>query len=356
MNVSVEQISSVLAQVHVPKVEKSIVDLDVVQHVEVKEGNVNLQLRFTIAAYASKSQLREWVHDAVKSVPGVKSVATEFVTGPTEQSAQSNGQAPQQQEQPPMSRMITLPQIGCVIAVFSGKGGVGKSTISANLATALTVLGEKVGLFDADMHGPSIPKIMGINERPKMNEGRMIPLERHGIKTMSVGYLVEEGQPLIWRGPMITKGINEMLETTEWGALDFLILDLPPGTGDAQLGLAQDVRLDGTIAVTTPQDVALEDVRRGIAAFRKLEVPMWGVIENMAYFTCPHCGEATEIFGSGGGEKESERQGLPLLGRLPIDPLLCQSADSGIPMITQHPQHQITLEFRRIAAEIVNRL
>ncbi len=354
MNVSVEQVSSALAQVQIPQLEKSIVDLDVIQHVAVEKGNVNLQLRFTIAAYASKSQLREWVHEAVKTVPGVQSVATEFVTGPTEASAQPNGHTPQQEPQP-MSRMITLPQVGCIIAVFSGKGGVGKSTVSVNLATALTVLGEKVGLFDADMHGPSIPKIMGINDRPKMNEGRMIPLERHGIKTMSVGYLVDDGQPLIWRGPMITKGINEMLETTEWGDLDFLILDLPPGTGDAQLGLAQDVRLDGTIAVTTPQDVALEDVRRGIAAFKQLEVPMWGVIENMAYFNCPHCGEATEIFGTGGGERESERQGLPLLGRLPIEPLLCQSADDGVPMITQHPQHPITLEFRRIAAEIVNR-
>lgn len=352
MSVSVDQVTSALTQIKVPQIDKSIMDLDVVQDVSVNEGIVKLQLRFSIAAYASKSQLRGWVNDAVNAVPGVQSVETEFVASAGEH---SNGQTPQQQPHT-MSRMITLPQIGCVIAVFSGKGGVGKSTVSANLAVALTVLGEKVGLFDADMHGPSIPRIMGIDERPRMNEGRMIPPERHGIKTMSVGYLVDDGQPLIWRGPMITKGINEMLETTEWGALDFLILDLPPGTGDAQLGLAQDVRLDGAIAVTTPQDVALEDVRRGISAFKKLEVPMWGVIENMAYFMCPHCGEATEIFGKGGGEKESKRHGLPLLGRLPIDPLLCETADAGVPMITQHPQHQITLEFRRMAAEIVNSL
>jgi len=244
--------------------------------------------------------------------------------------------------------VIQLPQVGCVLAVFSGKGGVGKSTISVNLAAALTVLGKKVGLFDADMHGPSVPTLMGIDDRPRMDEGKMLPLERHGVKTMSVGYLVEKDAPLIWRGPMISKGINEMLESTVWGELDFLILDLPPGTGDAQLGLAQDVRLDGTIAVTTPQQVALADVRRGIEAFNKLEVPLWGMIENMAYFVCPECGTETEIF----GPRKHMHDGWNILGHLPFDPLLCQTGDSGIPLVCEQPQHPVSLEFKRISAII----
>ncbi len=245
--------------------------------------------------------------------------------------------------------MIELPQVGCVIAVFSGKGGVGKSTVSANLAVALTQLGEQVGLFDADLHGPSIPKLMGVSERPRLDGGKMQPQVRHGVKTMSVGLLVEADEPLIWRGPMISKGINELLDTTQWGALDFLVLDLPPGTGDAQLGLAQDVRLDGSIAVTTPQAVALDDVRRGVAAFRKLEVPVWGIVENMAYFVCPGCGEETEVFGA----QHALDEAVPVLARLPLDPMVCRGGDDGVPIVSAQPQHPASLAFKRLAAQVI---
>jgi ATP-binding protein involved in chromosome partitioning len=347
--VSPDQIQDALAQIKVPKLDKSILELDVVQDVSVDAGHVKLTLKFNIPAYASKSELRDWVTQAVSNLPGVDTVDTDFVSGP----APANNNADSPQSAPLPSRMIQLPQVACIIAVFSGKGGVGKSTVSSNLAVALTMLGEKVGLFDADLHGPSVPTIMGSQERPRMDGQKMHPLVQHGVKTMSVGYLVEEDEPLIWRGPMITKGINELLETTEWGALDFLILDLPPGTGDAQLGLAQDVRLDGSIAVTTPQNVALADVHRGIAAFKKLEVPIWGVIENMSYFVCPGCGEEAEIFGKGGGEKESVRQGIPLLGRLPIDPTICETGDSGTPIVSANPEHSASLEFKRMAAALI---
>lgn len=340
-----EQISAALAGVVVPKVEKSLVELGVVRDVIVKEGDVKLLLQFNIAAYASKSDVRDWATQAVSALPGVRSVQTEFVAS---DASQMRKQAPSAKR-----RAVQLPQVACILAVFSGKGGVGKSTVSANLAVALASLGEQVGLFDADLHGPSIPKIMGLMDRPRMEENKMVPLERHGVKTMSVGFLVEETEPLIWRGPMITKGINELLQTTDWGPLDFLILDMPPGTGDAPLGLAQDVRLDGSIAVTTPQDVALADVRRGIAAFRKLEVPVWGMVENMAYLRCPHCDHTIEVFGSGNVDKESQAQGIPVLGRLPLDPLLSQASDQGVPIVSAQPEHPVSLEFIRIAEEII---
>ncbi len=353
MSLSREQILAALSRVRVPKLDKSLTELELVRDVSLDGGAVSLLLGFTVPAYASKSQLRTWATEAVEALAGVETVEVAFApSGQQGQEQQSAGQG----QPAPGSRMIMLPQVGCVLAVFSGKGGVGKSTVSANLAVALSALGERVGLFDADLYGPSVPTLMGIKDRPRMVEGRILPLERHGVKTMSVGFLVDENEPLIWRGPMITKGINEMLESADWGALDFLVLDLPPGTGDAPLGLAQDVRMDGTVAVTTPQSVALADVHRGIAAFRKLEVPVWGIIENMAYFLCPHCGEQTEIFGHGAGERESEREGIPLLGRLPLDPTLNQSGDDGVPIVSAQPQHPASLEFKRIAAQITDLL
>jgi len=342
---SSEHVTQALEGVIVPRVNKSVVALGVVQDVSVNGGRVSLLLDFNIPAYASKSELKAWVSAALERLPGVGAVEVKFVAGPKPKNTPPPKTAP---------RTLRLPQVGCVVAVFSGKGGVGKSTVSANLAVALTVLGERVGLFDADMHGPSIPKVMGITERPQMDKKTILPLERHGVKTMSVGYMVNANEPLIWRGPMLTKGINELLEGTRWGALDFLILDLPPGTGDVQLGLAQDVRLDGAIAVTTPQDVALDDVHRGINTFKKLEVPVWGIVENMAYFVCPGCGSQTEIFGHGGGQKGSEQHGIPLLGQLPLVPELCRSGDAGQPLVSSQPQHPASLTFKHIAAQIVD--
>lgn len=338
---TLEQVNSALAGVVVPRLGKAITDLDVVENVRVDDGAVRLSLRFTVAAYASKSQLKQWVDAAVRQLPGVSSVETLFVSNPT---------TPTQPQPGSSSRMIELPQVGVVMAVFSGKGGVGKSTVSTNLAVALAQLGEQVGLFDADLHGPSIPKLMGIHDRPRLDGSQMPPLVRHGVKTMSVGMLVKDDEPLIWRGPMITKGINELLETTQWGPLDFLILDLPPGTGDAQLGLAQDVRLDGSVAVTTPQGVAIADVRRGVAAFRKLEVPIWGLVENMAYFICPCCDQETEIFGA---QHELEEE-LPILARLPLDPLISLGGDGGIPIVSSHPRHPASLAIKRLAAQLLD--
>lgn len=339
--ISKEQVLKALDTIIIPKLGKPLTEADVVENVSVEDGSVKIRLRFNIAAYASKSQLKAWVTDAIGSQPGVRKLETEFITGPNNPR--------QQPKAAPLA--LQFPQVRCVFVVFSGKGGVGKSTVSVNLATALTILGRRVGLFDADMHGPSVPALMGIDDRPRMEEGKMLPLQRHGVKTMSVGYLVEKDAPLIWRGPMITKGINELLEGTDWGELDFLILDLPPGTGDAQLGLAQDVRLDGAIAVTTPQQVALSDVRRGIEAFKKLEVPLWGVIENMAYFVCPECGKQTEVF----GPRKHLNGGWEVLGHLPLDPLLCEAGERGVPLVAAQPKHPASLEIRRVSETIIER-
>jgi ATP-binding protein involved in chromosome partitioning len=229
---------------------------------------------------------------------------------------------------------------------------VGKSTVSVNLAVALERLGERVGLFDADVHGPNIPTLLGLAEPPAVHAGKLIPILRYGVHAMSIGLLVGGGDPLIWRGPMISKAINELLESTAWPELDYLIVDMPPGTGDAQLGLAQDVELSGAIAVTTPQEVALSDVRRGIGAFQKLNVPIIGIIENMAYYLCPQCGHRAYIFGQGGGEKEAQRQNMKLLGQIPLDPKLRELGDAGVPIVIAAPSSPAAVEFSRIAQAV----
>jgi ATP-binding protein involved in chromosome partitioning len=295
--------------------------------------------------------MRDWAERQLKTIPEIDSVEVEFV-----QAATRLAQAPTPTATPhAQSTRVSLPQIKNLIAVFSGKGGVGKSTVATNLAAALGQLGQRVGLFDADVHGPTIPTLMGVREKPEVMDGKMVPFERHRVKFMSIGFLVDSEEPLIWRGPMITKAINELLEMTDWGDLDFLIIDLPPGTGDAQLGLAQDVMLTGSIAVTTPQEVALADVRRGISAFKRLQVPILGLIENMAYYLCPGCGRKEYIFGRGGGKTEAKKQHMSLLGQIPIDPQLREGGDAGVPILIVAPQSEAAKEFLKIAQQLVAR-
>lgn len=255
---------------------------------------------------------------------------------------------PQQQQQ-----NITLPNIKYKIAVASGKGGVGKSTVATNLAISLANAGSAVGLLDADAYGPSIPTMMGIQEQPKTSpERKIIPLVRHDIKLMSIGFMVPEEQAMIWRGPMLHGAIRQLLGDVDWGELDYLIIDLPPGTGDVALSLTQALPLTGALIVTTPQDVALADVRRGVAMFERLGVPILGIIENMSYFLCPHCNEKTEIFRADGGRNTSERFGVAFLGQIPLDAEVCTAGDIGVPIVAGHPESPQSEAFGVVAKEL----
>ena len=240
-----------------------------------------------------------------------------------------------------------------IIAIASGKGGVGKSTFAVNLAVALSKIGNKVGILDADIYGPSIPRMMGISDKPKTNDtNKLIPLENYDIKCMSIGFLIDVDTPAIWRGPMIMKALEQMFNGVDWGELDFLIIDLPPGTGDAQLSLAQNSKLSGSIIISTPQDVALIDVRKGINMFRKVDVPILGIVENMSYFICKNCNEKHEIFSSGGVRKESEKNNIPFLGELPIDINLRQLSDEGKPSCVSDINSEISKIYISIAKNI----
>lgn len=248
-----------------------------------------------------------------------------------------------------------IPNVKHVIAVSSGKGGVGKSTVATNLAVALGLSGAKVGLMDADVYGPNIPMMMGVTKPPEQQDGKIKPAESHGVKLISMGFFVPEETAVVWRGPMIHTAIQQFFRDVIWGELDYLLIDLPPGTGDAQLTISQLVPLCGAITVTTPQEVALHDVRKGLMMFQKVNVPLLGIIENMSYFVCGHCGERTEIFSYGGGERAAEKLGIPFLGRIPIDPAIRTGGDAGTPIVVSHPESPQAAAFREIAAKIAAR-
>ena len=303
------------------------------------------------------AQVRTWEHvrasaeRAVRSVPGVQSVMVALTaerigggrrkrTGSTSRSRarrpapRTCGARTGQQPAGPAG----IPGVGAIIAVASGKGGVGKSTVAINLALALRDLGLKVGVLDADIYGPSLPKLLAIKERPQTAGGtRLKPIVRHGMPVMSIGFLVEEETPMIWRGPMVMSALTQMLREVDWGNLDVLVVDMPPGTGDAQLTMAQQVPLKGAVIVSTPQDLALIDARRGIAMFRRVNVPVLGIVENMSTFICPHCGTRSDIFGHGGARHEAERLGVPFLGEVPLALEIREKSDAGLPVVASEP-------------------
>ncbi len=292
-----------------------------------------------------KKQPKSSSGSATKAHPDLKVVTGSEISG-----RQPRQPAPPQQQQ---QQNITLPNIKYKIAVASGKGGVGKSTVATNLAISLANTGAAVGLLDADAYGPSIPTMMGIQEQPKTSpERKIIPLVRHDIKLMSIGFMVPEEQAMIWRGPMLHGAIRQLLGDVDWGELDYLIIDLPPGTGDVALSLTQALPLTGALIVTTPQDVALADVRRGVAMFERLGVPILGVIENMSYFLCPHCNEKTEIFRADGGKNTSERFGVAFLGQIPLDAEVCTAGDIGVPIVAGHPESPQSGAFGAVASEL----
>jgi ATP-binding protein involved in chromosome partitioning len=308
---------------------------------------------FALSRDDPASLVRE-ARQAVKEVEGVTAVRINVVE-PTGGSGAPAPARPAGAGHPPAPAPPDAGHLGKIIAVSSGKGGVGKSTVAANLAVALAGQGVKVGLMDADVYGPNIPRMLGVSERPAVSGNKILPLEAHGVKLISLGLLIERDQPAIWRGPIITKVIQQFLHDVEWGTLDFLIVDMPPGTGDAQLSLAQAIQLTGAVIVTTPQEVAIGDALRSAKMFERVGVPVLGVVENMSHFACPHCGQRTEIFLSGGGGRLAQEVGVPLLGQIPLQAGVADLGDSGAPVIVAQPDSPAAVAMRAIAEAVRKR-
>jgi ATP-binding protein involved in chromosome partitioning len=331
-----------LRAVQEPELGRDIVTLDMVKNVAI-DGTA---IAFTIELTTPACPLKDEIEGNARAVlTGIGAETVEITWGAMVRRAQ-----PRQAEQ-------LLPGVKNVIAVASGKGGVGKSTVSVNLAVALAQAGAAVGLLDADITGPNIPMMMGIEGQPKATENNKIgPLERHGVKTISIQFFVPEGQPIVWRGPLVGGAIQQFLRDVEWGELDYLVIDLPPGTSDAQLTLAQAVPISGAVLVTTPQEVALSDVAKALAMFKRMSVPILGLVENMTAFACPHCGELTEIFGRGGGERFASEHGLDYLGGVPLDVTVRQGGDVGVPAVAQREPGPAARALTSIAGAVAARM
>ncbi|MBN9147554.1 MULTISPECIES: iron-sulfur cluster carrier protein ApbC [unclassified Nitrobacter] len=369
MTVTPQQVLDRLAGVLSPR-GVALTDAGVLSEIAVTGDRVLFSIDVEASEIGAWEDVRARAEAAVRAIPGV-SVAMVVLTAerkagdaaPTPRSTQgiphvSAHRAPQKPaSQSPMSRQSDIPGVAAVIAVASGKGGVGKSTTALNLALGLRALGLRVGLLDADIYGPSIPRLTGIREKPRLSdEKKMIPIQRFGLAIMSVGFLVEEESAMIWRGPMVTSAIRQMLRDVAWGELDVLVVDMPPGTGDAQLTLAQTVPLKGAVIVSTPQDLSLIDARRGIAMFRKVNVPVLGIVENMSFFQCPHCGTRSDIFGHGGARHEAERLGVPFLGEVPLHMSIRETSDSGHPVVESEPDGPHAAIYRVIAGRVRDQL
>ena len=356
-----QQILAALQAVRDPDTQKDIVTLGLVRDIAIVDGTVSLTLAFTTQAPAAKASLHSMATRVVGQLPGVSRVQVKMGGGPAPaQHAHAPGHAGQAhgapQGQGAAPRPDFIPEVKHTIAVSSGKGGVGKSTVAVNLALALQQSGATVGIIDSDVYGPDVPLMLGTKGKPGMFDNRIIPVDAYGLKVMSIGLLVNEREPLVWRGPMIHSFIQQMLKDVMWGALDYLVFDMPPGTGDAQLSLSQVLPLSGVVMVTTPQDVALLDVRKAIGMFQRLNVPILGIVENMSSFACPHCGQATPIFGDRGGQRVADEYGAPLLARLPLDPETRVGGDEGTPITVRKPDSLQARAFRDLAASVRRRI
>jgi ATP-binding protein involved in chromosome partitioning len=331
-----------LKNVQEPELGRDIVSLNMVKDVAISDSSVSLKIELTTPACPLKDEIERNVHSVLAQL-GAQEVTVTW--GAMVRRAQ------------PVQAQQLLPGVKNIIAVASGKGGVGKSTVSANLAVALAMEGASVGLLDADITGPNIPLMLGVEGAPVASpEGKITPLERYGVKVISIQFFVPEGQPIVWRGPLVGGAIQQFLRDVDWGELDYLVIDLPPGTSDAQLTLAQAVPISGALLVTTPQDVALMDVGKALAMFRRMSVPVMGLVENMTAFACPHCGEVTEIFGRGGGERFAQRNELEYFGGIPLDVKVRQGGDAGIPAVAQREPGSGAGVMRTLARAVAARM
>jgi ATP-binding protein involved in chromosome partitioning len=374
VSVTQQQVLDALAKVASPR-GVALTNAGVLSAITANDGKVFFSINVDAAEARAWESVRAAAEEAVRAIPGVTmamiALTAERKAGPAAAAppphrhnhSHSHGVQPVSAHKPPqspaspMSKQAEIPGIAAVIAVASGKGGVGKSTTALNLALGLRDLDLRVGLLDADIYGPSVPRLTGIREKPQLNDDKkMIPIARFGLAIMSIGFLVEEETAMIWRGPMVMSAITQMLRDVAWGTLDVLVVDMPPGTGDAQLTLAQNVPLKGAIIISTPQDLSLIDARRGLAMFRKVNVPVLGIIENMSYFQCPHCGTQSDIFGHGGARHEAERLGVPFLGEIPLHMSIRATSDSGTPVVESEPDGPHAAIYRAIGAKVRDQL
>ena len=342
-------VTKALAAVKDPASGQDVVAAGMVQGLVVRDGMVHFAIQVAREAAASMEPVRAAAEAAARAVPGVISATAVLTAHRAEAAPAARPAAPRGPASPgPM----LLSDVRAIIAVASGKGGVGKSTTAVNLAVALAADGLKVGLLDADIYGPSLPQMLGTRERPRSEGQRIIPLSRWGLKAMSIGFLVDEETPMIWRGPMVMGALEQMMGQVAWGPLDVMIVDMPPGTGDAQLTMSQRVPLAGAVIVSTPQDVALLDARRGVRMFEKVNVPVLGLIENMSFFCCPNCNHRSDIFSHGGAKREAERLGVEFLGELPLKLEIRELADAGTPIVMARPDSDEAQTYRRIARRV----
>jgi len=319
------------------------------------QGAVTLELDLSTASRDLAEPIKQEADATIRKLSGVRNVTVrEAAESGGSPALRMAGSKPSVAAAGAVSSDL-IPEVRHTVAVASGKGGVGKSTVAVNLAVALARTGASVGLLDADIYGPSIPLMMGVAGEPRLTpERKLVPFERFGVRFMSLGFLVDPDSAVIWRGPMVMKALEQLLRDVDWGPLDILVVDLPPGTGDAQLTISQRVRLAGAVIVTTPQDVALADARKGVSMFKKVDVPVMGIVENMSYFQCPHCSGRTEIFGHGGGKREAERMGVPCLAQIPLDPAIRSGGDTGRPIVDADPQSPHAKAFVELAARVVS--
>ena len=369
MGVTQQQVQDALGKVTSPR-GVALTNAGVLSAITVNDGKVFFSINVEATEARAWENVRAAAEAAVRAIPGVAvamvALTAERKPGPAAAPPPHRhahgvqnvaAHRPPQGGASPMSKQAEIPGVAAIIAVASGKGGVGKSTTALNLALGLRDLGLRVGLLDADIYGPSVPRLTGIREKPQLNDERkMMPLQRFGLAIMSIGFLVEEETAMIWRGPMVMSAVTQMLRDVAWGTLDVLVVDMPPGTGDAQLTLAQNVPLKGAVIISTPQDLSLIDARRGLAMFKKVNVPVLGIVENMSYFQCPHCGTKSDIFGHGGARHEAERLGVPFLGEIPLHMSIRTTSDSGTPVVESEPDGPHAAIYRAIGAKVRDQL
>lgn len=366
--ISESAVRQVLDGVIDPATGKSVVASGMVSGIATRGGHVAVTLEVDPARGTALEPLRQACEQAVRAMPGVLSASAvmtaERAAAPPAPKAAAHSHrhshGPAQGQAPggaPGGGRIDVPGVKHIIAVASGKGGVGKSTTAVNLALGLVANGVSTGLLDADIYGPSMPRMLAVKEKPESADGKLLkPIERYGLRTMSIGYIVNEDTPMIWRGPMVSSALEQMLRDVQWGELDVLVVDMPPGTGDAQLTLAQRVALSGAVIVSTPQDIALVDARKGLNMFRKVAVPVLGIVENMSYFLCPKCGERSEIFGHGGAREEADKLGVPFLGEVPLHLDIRTTSDEGHPIVVAKPDSAHAQVYKNIAGRVWKQL